>query len=1160
MEPINTNINEFSLDIFKELNSSSGKTNIFLSPMSISTALSLLFLGAKENTATQMQKVLHFPKVKKEGRLQSGCATQQHSKHSEESIPGKDAPHCGKVADVHSKFQVLLSKLTKLTNGVELKIANGMFAQMNFPFLQQYLECAHALYNAKLQNVDFEKDETSQEINLWVESTTQGKIKDMIETNSLDKRTALVLVNAIYFKGEWSNPFQDSNTKDSPFYVSKDVVKSVPMMFQSQKFNLGAIKELNAQILELPYQLGALSMFILLTNEKLGLEKIEQQLSWKTLAKGMTNMEKTKVDVYLPRFMLEESYDLNSHLINMGMVDAFSEGKANLSGVSDVPLYVSKVVHKAFVEVNEKGTVAAAATGVQIEPKMLVIPRTFKANHPFVFFIKHKETDTVLFFGKYKSPYFVKQDRWAKLVSGKEDNVHLQSHREEEEVPSSPENYSEYLAVQPSIIPRRLEKFAEVLTKSTRDQWVLNAIKRGYHLEFEQVPQHSLFRWSDILDQQERREILMKYIQQLLKEGAIIPVPEEYRNIFKVISVEEENRGLSTSFRLETNKLIFENKKIQDGVTTIDNYTSGTKRLDAINRFKGCLSENTSSRSPSKILTFCDTQRTAVPIHMSAVWLSNLSASVYKGTSSIDCGAKKVWNTDLPLFGRHIVKLSKEFGRTKGFCDTISAESRLANKFCEKSTEANTGPYISRSQIFDKTSIDYVARSKEKIKEVINHLLTEAVMSAQEINSILGLLNASIPMLKWDHYNNAFYSNGRNFSLTITMSSLNNSFLEFSLDLYKELKQNPESKNIFFSPLSISSAMGMVLLGARERTAADIEKVLHFPAAVSSKYSKPACQKQTCQTEGVHVLFKELFTALNKPNEHYELNIANRTYGEKSFTFSKQYLLCLEQLYKAKLEPTDFKNNAEASIVKINAWVECKTKSKIKNLFPKGTLDDSTVLALVNAVYFKGRWKKQFEKENTKDAPFFLKTNDTTTVKMMSQTGKYKLGSHPELKCRILELPYEEGFSMKIILPDDIDGLAELEANLTYEKLTKLMNLENIREVKVVVRLPQFKFGETYSLKEVLKSMGMTSVFQGADLSGISDKVSLVISTVIHKSFIEVNEEGTEAAAATGIGIVVTSLPLPPEEFVADHPFLLTIEHNQTKSMLFFGRFTSPEI
>ncbi|OCT76390.1 hypothetical protein XELAEV_18031590mg [Xenopus laevis] len=404
MEPINTNINEFSLDIFKELNSSSGKTNIFLSPMSISTALSLLFLGAKENTATQMQKVLHFPKVKKEGRLQSGCATQQHSKHSEESIPGKDAPHCGKVADVHSKFQVLLSKLTKLTNGVELKIANGMFAQMNFPFLQQYLECAHALYNAKLQNVDFEKDETSQEINLWVESTTQGKIKDMIETNSLDKRTALVLVNAIYFKGEWSNPFQDSNTKDSPFYVSKDVVKSVPMMFQSQKFNLGAIKELNAQILELPYQLGALSMFILLTNEKLGLEKIEQQLSWKTLAKGMTNMEKTKVDVYLPRFMLEESYDLNSHLINMGMVDAFSEGKANLSGVSDVPLYVSKVVHKAFVEVNEKGTVAAAATGVQIEPKMLVIPRTFKANHPFVFFIKHKETDTVLFFGKYKSP------------------------------------------------------------------------------------------------------------------------------------------------------------------------------------------------------------------------------------------------------------------------------------------------------------------------------------------------------------------------------------------------------------------------------------------------------------------------------------------------------------------------------------------------------------------------------------------------------------------------------------------------------------------------------------------------------------------------------------------------------------------------------------
>ncbi|KAE8597801.1 hypothetical protein XENTR_v10016603 [Xenopus tropicalis] len=392
------------------------------------------------------------------------------------------------------------------------------------------------------------------------------------------------------------------------------------------------------------------------------------------------------------------------------------------------------------------------------------------------------------------------------------------------------------------------------------------------------------------------------------------------------------------------------------------------------------------------------------------------------------------------------------------------------------------------------------------------------------------------------------------------MSSLSKSFSEFSLDLCKELKKNPEKKNILFSPLSICSAMGLVLLGSKGDTAAEIEKVFHFPAAAGSRSSKPSCQQQTCQAQGVHLLFKDLFSTLNKPNDHYELSIANRAYGEKSFPFSEQYLLCIEQLYNATLESVDFKTKADDVIQQINAWVESKTKGKIQNLFAKGSLDSTTALALVNAVYFKGSWKKQFKKENTTDAPFFLNKNDKTSVKMMSQKGKYKLGSNPELKCRILKLPYEEGFSMKIILPDDIDGLAELETHLTYETFTKLMDLQRTREVQVVVKLPQFKFGETYSLTEVLQSMGMTSAFHGANLSGISDKAGLAISTVVHKSYIEVNEEGTEAAAATGIGITVTSAPLPPQEFIVDRPFLFCIEHISTKSLLFYGRFTFPEI
>ncbi|MEE6465209.1 hypothetical protein FKM82_006489 [Ascaphus truei] len=340
MGSISEAINEFGLSIFKELNSTSNATNIFFSPMSISAALCMVLLGANGSTASQIEKV--------------------------------------PVAEVHSQFQALLSKLTSLTNQAELKIANGMFGQKKFNFEDQYLSSAQLLYQAKLESVDFENaaEETRQKINEWVESQTQGKIKDMFSKDSIDAATSLILVNAIYFKGKWNKQFREEKTKEAPFYVNK-----------------------------LPYGEGDLSMFILLTDED-GLEKIEQKVSSKSLAEwtNSKHLRKTKVNIYLPRFKIEESYNLGPHLINMGIIDAFSQQKANLSGISEVGLYVSQVMHKAFVEVNEEGTEAAAATGVVITPKMLVIPQEFNANHPFIFFIQHNKTNTILFYGKFYSP------------------------------------------------------------------------------------------------------------------------------------------------------------------------------------------------------------------------------------------------------------------------------------------------------------------------------------------------------------------------------------------------------------------------------------------------------------------------------------------------------------------------------------------------------------------------------------------------------------------------------------------------------------------------------------------------------------------------------------------------------------------------------------
>ncbi|MEE6465207.1 hypothetical protein FKM82_006487 [Ascaphus truei] len=272
----------------------------------------------------------------------------------------------------------------------------------------------------------------------------------------------------------------------------------------------------------------------------------------------------------------------------------------------------------------------------------------------------------------------------------------------------------------------------------------------------------------------------------------------------------------------------------------------------------------------------------------------------------------------------------------------------------------------------------------------------------------------------------------------------------------------------------------------------------------------------------------------------------------------QQYLLCTEEQYKAKLEAVDFAKDPDGSRNIINAWVKSQTNDKIVELFPKDSIETSTVLALVNAVYFKGKWKTQFKKESTSDESFYLNKNEKKQVKMMSQTGKFKLASLAEIKCRILELPYEEGLSMYILLPDDVDGLQKLETMITFEKLTSWISAENMIVTTVVLRVPQFKIENTYDLTSVLKTMGMSDVFSAnANLSGISTQNPLQLSTVIHKSYVEVNEEGTEAAAATGGAFVTTSLE-HPILFDANHPFLYCIKHNDTQTILFYGSLSSP--
>ncbi|XP_018609748.1 leukocyte elastase inhibitor-like [Scleropages formosus] len=379
------------------------------------------------------------------------------------------------------------------------------------------------------------------------------------------------------------------------------------------------------------------------------------------------------------------------------------------------------------------------------------------------------------------------------------------------------------------------------------------------------------------------------------------------------------------------------------------------------------------------------------------------------------------------------------------------------------------------------------------------------------------------------------------------MESVSAASTHFTLDLFKKITSNNKTGNVFFSPISISSSLAMVYPGARGDTATEMSKCLHFYRA----------------GDNLHDGFNKLFSELNKAEAAYSLSLANRLYGEKSYEFVEKFLADTKKHYQAELEPVDFRFDAEAARVNINTWVEKQTQGKIKNLLANGVVDSLTTLVLVNAIYFKGNWEKKFKESATREQPFKLNKNDTKPVKMMYQKSKFNFTFIPEVQCQILELPYiGNELSMLIMLPsvmeDDSTGLEKLEQQLTYDNLMEWTRPDMMEYVTVNVGLPRFKMEDSYNMKETLSGMGMVKAFDGGDFSGMSPRNDLLLSEVVHKAFVEVNEEGTEAAAATAAVMIMRCAPLPPTSFIADHPFLFLIRHNPSKSILFYGRFCSP--
>ena len=376
------------------------------------------------------------------------------------------------------------------------------------------------------------------------------------------------------------------------------------------------------------------------------------------------------------------------------------------------------------------------------------------------------------------------------------------------------------------------------------------------------------------------------------------------------------------------------------------------------------------------------------------------------------------------------------------------------------------------------------------------------------------------------------------------MSSLVEGNRQFAVDLYARLRS--QSGNLFFSPSSISTALAMTYAGARGETAQQMARVLHFPVP------------QNQLPEAFAAFQNALRPAAEKPG--YRLEMANRLWGQQGYHFLPGFLDVTRDFYHAELAQVDFKGHTELARETINRWIEQQTQDKIKDLVPHGALDDLTRLVLTNAIYFKGDWTNPFPKSATRDEPFHVTGDKSTTAPLMHKTENFMFAAVDSLK--VLQLPYgNRDLGMIVLLPDEIDGLGALEQKLDPESLDRWTS--GLRKREVQVFLPRFKLTSQFSLSTVLAAMGMALAFDPnrADFAGMStEEPGLSISAVLHKAFVDVNEEGTEAAAATAVVMKARAVMLPrePAIFRADHPFLFLIVDQRSKGILFLGRVVNP--
>lgn len=371
--------------------------------------------------------------------------------------------------------------------------------------------------------------------------------------------------------------------------------------------------------------------------------------------------------------------------------------------------------------------------------------------------------------------------------------------------------------------------------------------------------------------------------------------------------------------------------------------------------------------------------------------------------------------------------------------------------------------------------------------------------------------------------------------------AITNANNKFALDFYSFAKE--DGKNVFFSPISIMTAFAIAYEGANGSTADEIQKVFKF--ASDEQERKKQFQSFLNEFDNSDVMGSD---------SEYTLNMANALWVANHFETKKEYIDTAKTYYDSRVDEVDFVTDSGANT--INDWVKSQTQNKIEELIKPEDTDEMTALIITNTIYFKGDWVRQFNPSFTQQANFYINEKETVRVEMMD-LDKPMLNYAENDLMQMIQLPYKgDKVSMLVLLPKEIDGLDALEREMTVDNLTLWRN--SLEETISGVYLPKFTTATEYDLKEILLLMGIRTAFdsRAADFSGISESDPIFIDSAIHKTFVSVDEKGTEAAAATGITGKLQSGP--PNMFRADHPFVFIIQDDSNGNILFIGRVVNP--